>query len=263
MDSISIIVIIIVLLACLVCYAFASQALEQKRQHRQRLLTALNIRANNLKYMLNSFPAGFLSKELSLLVQRSLIEVCEQMSRLEPGNPSHKQDLQAVTQQLNETRRQPAQKAQAVTLENPQQVANIKQSLEELYKVIHQQEQRKDISAAEASVYRTQIRQLVLGITVDSYLLQGHRARQQDKVRLAQHYYEVSLKLLQREDTTGAFEQKQARIKEWFKDVQAKAQHLGVAEVPVEDDDEQAQIDRAWERFSEAEEGWKKKNVYD
>lgn len=261
MSSISIIAIIIVLLACLVCYAFVSQTLEQKRQHRQRLLTALQIKARNFKFMLNSFPGGFLPRDLALLVQRSLVDACEQLIELDPKDPTPKQDLQAVTQQMTEAPQQP-EKVSPVMLESTQQVKEVKQCLEELYRVIHHQESRNTLNSREAEVYRTQIRQLLLSVTVDAYIIQGHAARQREKIRLAEHYFTVALKLLAREDTANILDAKKLRLQSGLENVRTQLQAL-TPSTPAAEEEEQAEIDKAWARFSEAEENWKKKNVYD
>ena len=261
MNSITIIVIIVVLLACLVCYAFISQTIEQKRQHRQRLLTALQLRANTFKYMLNNFPAGFLPRDLMLLVQRTLLDICEQLVRLDSKNPVHKQDLQMISERMNETRQQAAP-GTTPALESPQQIQETKACLEELYKVIHQQEARKLLNSHEAEIYRAQIRQLTLGISIDSYILQGHLARQRGKLRLTQHYFELAQKLLVREDLHGAFDQKKARLQVWLEDLK-KAGLGAVTHSGVDHAAEQAEIDKAWENFNVDDESWKKKNLYD
>jgi hypothetical protein len=263
MNSVTIIVIIIVLLACLVCYAFVSQTLEQKRQHRQRLLAALQIRAGTFKYMLNSFPAGFLSRELALLVQRTLVDIYEQLTKLDPKNETYKQDLHAVTQRMNETWRQP-QQPQSQILESNQQIREIKRCLEELYKVVYHQESRRTLNSREAEVYRTQIKQLSLSITVDSYILHGQQARQSEKLRLAQHYFTIAQKLLVREDTSGAFDAKKSRLTLWLEELDQQLRHIAPeASAKSDGSDEQAEIDKAWEKFNQADENWKKKNLYD
>ena len=226
-------------------------------------MAALQIRASNFKYMLHSFPQGYLSRDLLLLVQRSLIDVCEQLTRLDAKNAAYKQDLQAVTQQMNETWKQQPQPAQAPALESPQQVKEIKQCLEDLYKVIYQQEARNILNNREAEVHRSQIRQLMLGATVDAYVMHGHLARQREKPRLAEHYFGLAHKLLVREDATGVFDSKKARLQSWLDELASYTQQLQPAALTTEDTSEQAKIDKAWEKFAAAEEGWKKKNLYD
>src|SRR5690625_3541136 len=84
MSSLSIAFIIVGLLIVLIGYAFIYQALEKRRKQRQRLMAALKYRQRSFKRMLVSFPAGFLPKDLNLVVYQALIEAAEQLRRLEP-----------------------------------------------------------------------------------------------------------------------------------------------------------------------------------
>jgi hypothetical protein len=262
MSSVTIITSIIILLAALVCYAFIAQTISQKKQQRERLLAALKVRVRNFKFMLNGFPTGFLPKELTLLVQRSLMQLLEQLAKLEPG-ASHTQDLQAVAQQMAETQRQPPQGNNPTQiLENPQQVRDIKASLEELYKFIFHLEAKRQLLPSQAEVYRSMVRNLVLQLTVDAYVLHGRIARDKDKPRLAIHYFDLALKLMIKERTSGQFdsriEQLRAAIKELEGRLQKEVQQSGQEGA---DDPDQAAISQEWDKF--AEQSWKKKQVYD
>lgn len=265
MSSVTVITSIIVLLAGLVCYAFIAQTISQKRQQKDRLLTALKTRVRNFKFMLSGFPPGFLPKELTLLVQRSLMHLLEQLSKLEPGNHSHNEDLQTVAQQMAETQRLPAQTtSQPSQIENAQKAREIKACLEELYKFIFHLEGKKNLTRAQADVYRAMIRHLVLQLTVDSYVLHGRIARDKAKLRLAVHYFDLALKLMLRERANGQFDGRITQMRAAINDLEGRLANASedTMEMPEVEGGDQAAINSEWDKFAQ-EQSWKKKQVYD
>jgi hypothetical protein len=264
MSSVTVITSIIVLLAALVCYAFIAQTVSQKKQQRERLLMALKARVRNFKFMLSGFPAGFLPKELTLLVQRSLMQLLEQLTKLEP-NANHKQELQAVAQQMAETQRQPppATSQSVQIVDNPQRVREIKAGLEELYKFVFHLEGKRLLTRAQANIHRAMIRNLVLLLTVDSYVLHGRIAREKEKPRLAVHYFDLALKLMLKERANGQFEGRINQLRAAIADLDGGLlQDTPQASKDQPDDSDQAGINDEWDKFSQ-EQTWKKKQIYD
>lgn len=261
MSSITIITAIIVLLAALVCYAFVAQSLTQKRQQRERLVNALKTRVRNFKFMLGGLPGGFLPKELVLLIQRSLMQVLEQLTKLDPKNPAHQQDLQLIAQQMAEVQRQPTQTATTSQLDSAQKTQEAKACLEELYKFIFQLEGKKGMSSVQADAYRNMIKQLVLQLTVDSYIAHGRTARDKDKLRLAIHYYDLALKLMIRERTNGHFDARITQLQNLITELEAQAGSDAITTAAPKDEGDEV-ISEQWDKF-EQEGDWKKKQIYD
>lgn len=226
---------------------------------------ALKTRVRNFKFMLNGFPQGFLPKDLTLLVQRSLMQLLEQLTKLEP-NANHSQDLQGVAQQMAETQRQPPpvtnQSVQIV--DNPQRVREIKACLEELYKFIFQLEGKRQLTRPQADIHRAMIRNLVLQLTVDSYVLHGRIARDKEKPRLAVHYFDLALKLMLKERANGQFDGRINQLRAAMADLEGRL----LTEAPLApqatraDDTDQTAINEEWDKFAQ-EQTWKKKQVYD
>lgn len=259
MSSVNVIVTIIILLAILVCYAFISQTLVQKRQQRERILANLKTRARNFKFMLHSIPNGFLPKELKLLIQRSLASILEQLAHAEPNIAAHKSDLQGLSQQITETQRQP-EGGPRQNLENPQQSKEVKACLEELYKFVFHLEANRTLTRAQADSYRATIKQLVLELTADSYVLHGRLARDKEKWRLAIHYFDLALKLLTREGRSGQFDGRIAQLHEAISELQEKVvEEAPSAPAKAGPDPD---VEDAWAQFGQ-EEPWKKKQIYD
>ncbi|WP_019605429.1 hypothetical protein [Teredinibacter turnerae] len=264
MNSIAVIATIVLLLAGLVCYAFIAQTVRQKREQRMRLTAALKSRLRSLKFLLNGFPEGFLPKELNLTVQRTIMEVCEQLARLEPQEPSHVQDLQSASNHLQEAHKQSKPDARA-HLENPQQIKEAKVCLEELYRFIHQLEKKGTLSASHAETQRNQIKQLALQVTVDNYVMLGNDAQQGGKSKLAAHYLNQSISLMERDGKRKHFAE---RIDELKQRLDALNETLSDdSEQPElnQDDraEQQAQVAEEWSNFGNEDQNWKKKHVYD
>lgn len=265
MSAASVIVAIVILLGALVSYAFVQQTVKNKKEQKIRLVNGLKARSRNFRYMLNGFPNGFLPKELTLLVQKSLIDVCEQLSRLEPKHPNHLQDLQLFSAQMSETQKL-NKAATTVPLESPHQIKEVKACLEELHKFVYRMEERLVIPKTQAQNYRNQIKNLVLQVTVDSYSLNGSDAHQNGKTKLSIHYYELALNLIIREAKVETFKATVEKLKNSIASLKEKLtrEEHAAAPLPVEGQDAVGEEERdEWDKLSASEDSWKKKNVYD
>lgn len=264
MSSVVLITAIIVLLTLLVSYAFIVQNLANRRQQRARLANALKLRVRNFKYMLTGAPAQFLPKEITLLIQRSLIQILEQLTQLEPKVGQHRQDMELFAQQMAETQRRTDAAPSTQSLQNPKHSREIKACLEELYKFIYQLEGQKTMPRAQADAYRGMIKDLVLKLTVDSYVLHGRIAQDQGKPRLAIHYFDLAVKLMVREGPSGHFDSRIAQLKQSINELQG-LESTAEAQVPEtpEEAAEKSQISSEWDKFQQHDAGWKKKQIYD
>lgn len=264
MNSTLLIILIVVLLAVLVCYAFVAQTVRQKQQQKDRLLIGLNSRARSFRHMLEGLPANFLSRDLKLLVQRSLVQVCEQLARLDTANrATHSQEARLIAEAMTQTQQQPEQPDKPIFIENPKHSQDIKLCLEDLYKFVFQLESKRQLTAAQAEAYRAAIKNLVLQVTVDSYSAQGRMAFEQEKFRLAKHYYEHALNLLLRHGPASIHKAKVAMLQSRISDAdQLMRQQDSDTVEPLPMDTEQL-TEQEWKQFGENEASWKKKQVYD
>ncbi len=263
MSTATIIVAIVILLGGLVSYAFVLQTVKSKNEQKKRLTIGLKARSRNLKYLLNGFPPGFLSKELHTLVQKNLVDVCEQLSKLEPDEAQHLQELQYVSSQLAEIQRQAAPSAPPA-LNNPGQIKEVKACLEELHKFVVRLEERQSLSKGLAQVYRGQIKDLVLRVAVDSYYMNGSQSQQGGKTKLAIHYFDLTLNLIIREGKVAMFQAKVEKLRQLIAELKVKLEEeeqlaAQAPEEPADNEEEQTE----WDKMSAAEDSWKKKNVYD
>src|SRR5690606_29841946 len=146
-------------------YSFLSHSIEKKRIQRQRLITALRARRNSFRDLATGFPAGFLSSDLTGLLYRALIDCCEQLSRIEPSDPAHAENLSLYTNLLASLKEAPAQ-AKA-RLNSAQQIKEAHHLLQELQKFVLQQSAQQLINQVQADAYTDQISRLQLQINVD------------------------------------------------------------------------------------------------
>ncbi|WP_086931251.1 hypothetical protein [Agarilytica rhodophyticola] len=263
MSTVTVIIAIVCLLGVLVSYAFVQQTVKNKQEHRTRMLAALKSRSRTFKYMLNGFPNGFLSKELVNLVQKSLVDVYEQLSMLEPEEDQHIQDLQIIKSQMTENQRQ-AKSNDPPSLENPQQIKEVKVCLEELHKFVFKLEEKQTIPKNQGQYFRNQIKQMVTQVTVDSYCLNGNRAKKSGKTKLAIHYFETALSVIAKAGKTDRFNKRITKLKETVEELKVKFQEEMDAEGATQQQGaSQQETEDEWAKFSDDDDMWKKKNVYD
>ena len=255
---------IFLLLILLAGYLFLSRSIEKRRIRRQRLITALRARRNSFRDLATSFPAGFLSGDLSALLYRALIDCNEQLSRLEPKDPSYTEQLNLYTNLLA-TQKDSAQQAR-VRLDNPQQIKEAQGLLQELHKFVMQQSAAKLINQVQTDAYVDQINRLVLQISVDGYVFNARQSQQLGKVRLAMHYYTLARKALAAENGGDSFGKQIAQLDAVIAKLQEKANAIpddtetAPDATPAADD---ATASKEWKQFEEENDKWKKKQIYD
>ncbi len=254
-----IIVIIVILLCALACYAFINQALEKRRIQKQRILMTLKTKHRNLIHLVSGFPPNFLSIDLLSLIYRALIDTSEQLSKIEPKDPRHLEDITAYTNQLDTLPNNNA--AQRARIDNPQTMKEIRQHLHELQHFLAQQDALKVINKLQFNAFTDQIKRLSLQMAVDAYLYHAKQAQQAGKLRLAIHYFTLAKKLLIAENATRGYDKQIAQLEDITNKLEEKAALSGEAVTPAPVDDPTA---KEWENFTPPDDDtWKKKQVYD
>lgn len=255
MSAIYIVAAIIAIVGAVICYLFITQSLEKKRKQRQRLIRALNQRAKVFRYILSGFPPNFLTIELTLLVQRCLTDVLQQLAQLEPKESSHVEELRLVAEMMQKTQQRESD-GKRPALQSQAQVKDVKSHLQELYKFLAHLHRRGTISKTEADDFGEQIKQLVLQISIDSYILQAKTAKQADKPKLALHYFILAKKLIEKDDS-GKFQAVLQKLNDIISELETQMEPAPSA-AATNDGTE----DQAWQEISN-QDAWKKKNIYD
>lgn len=262
--SSTIIVLIIVLLTTLLAYAFVSQAMEQRRKRRQRLLAALKQRSANFRLMIDSFPSGFLTRELDILVHQCLVDVTRQLLQLEGKSGAQREELSHHSQQLEAVKRQ-ARPEHRPSLQTPHQIREVRALLQDFANFIAQQHQKGALTKQQFQLYEADIRHLILQVTVDSHLLSAQQAEGSDKDRLAAHYYSLAFKLLARENKSGNYQQQIAEISQKLQAVEHSMAEKAPDSTLDTNDVNAEEVSREWQQFDDVENSvtWKKKSLYD
>lgn len=259
MSSIVIVSIIFALLIVLVGYAFVYQTLEKRRKRRQRLLTALKHRERSFKYMVSGFPPGFLTRDLTLIVYRALLDACEQLSRLEPRDRSHLEDYTYYSNELETLKQQ--DHPQRGRLEHPEQVGELKLLLQDLYRFIALQAERGNLGPSQGEAYKEQIKRLAVQMSVDAHAINARQAQAAGKPKLALHFYNLARKQLLRENGGQGYQKQLGQISGVIAKLEEQlaqapeASQTAAGPAPEEE--------KEWEHFTEEAAGWKKKQLYD
>lgn len=267
-----IIATIFVLLILLAGYLFLAHSIEKKRVQRQRLITALRARRNSFRDLATGFPNGFLSNDLTGLLYRALIDCCEQLSRLEPSDPTHAENLSLYTNLLASQKEGAPQTK--IRLDNPQQIKEAHQLLQELYKFVMQQSTLNMINQVQTEAYTDQINRLLLQMAVDGHVFNARQAQQIGKARLAAHHYSLARKTLSADNASHAFDKQIAQLDTIIAKLQEKADSTGAqteagdnttaadaTKSKISGDD--GKTSKEWKQFDEENEKWKKKSIYD
>ncbi len=259
--SIYIIVTIVVLLSTLVCYAFISQSIEKKRVQKQRILMALKTKHRNFIHLINGFPPNFLSSELIGVVYRALIDTCEQLSKLEPSVSRYLDDMTLFTNQLNNLPKNNT--AQKVRLDNPLQMKEIRQHLQELLRFIEQQQALKAINKVQFAAFVDQIKRSGLQMHVDTYIFSAKQAQQKGKFRLAVHFFTLAKKLLTAENSARTYDKQIAQVDTIINNLNLKIAEESDVQPTAEAAPTHEQASKEWDKFIQTEDTWKKKQIYD
>lgn len=263
MSALNIIISLVVLLVALVGYAFIAQNMTQRRQKKTRLLASLKARANNFQFILNRVPGGYFPKDLTLLIQRGLERSYGQLHDLEPSESAHKDALSRLRQGMAATVRQNPVET-VVCLETIQDVKEIKTCLEELYQYVFQMEHKKALSGPQASAYRLLIQQLVMVLKADSYAIYGQDAKSKGKSKLAAHWFELGIELLEGASDRGQFDHRIAKLKADVTRLAPEQPSDSLtpgACAPTADKTDADDLE--WQELENISKEWKKNQVYD
>lgn len=256
-----IIALVIAGLLLMVGTAYSIQIMEKNNREKRRMMFSLRERAEHFKIMLESFPQGFLTPDLQVLMCKCLLDILEQLVQVDSANRSqHNQAISQVTSRFEQLKANPGSTGYQ-SLSDPKHVQQVQKLLSNLYNFIVKLRQANSISEAEATNYAKQIRRLTAISALDAFRIAGQTALKEGKPRLALHYQTMSIDKMKKENVDGFFSEKitvyQAQIGELEKAIEQheQAQKESIAKTSEE-----------WNKFEEQnqqQEQWKKKAVYD
>lgn len=263
MTSVNIIIGFILLTCAVIGFIFITQSIAKRKRERARLFNALKKRSKELLQMLNAFPPHFLPKEISVFLYRCIVDVFEQLSKLEPGRPEFLEQFMLHTAAMETTIRQPVNTKQVI-LQSTTQINEIRQYLNYLGRFMQKWQQRGNISSKQYAAYRLVLKNLVTKLMIDNYMLAATKSLDIGKNKLAVHYLTLAKDVIVKEGQTNTQRDNIAhinteliRVKELLKlEVAAEDKIQADITAPTEIDGEQRNA-------LEANDDWKKRNVYD
>lgn len=257
MTSVYIASAVIVLLIAAVCYAFFVQTVSKKRLQQDKLIQILEQRIKNFRFLLGGFPEGYLPKDLLLVLYGQLVDAAQQLTSLKPKNSQYIDELSCFSREMSDIQRKPPGQ-KSVRLESPQQGREVKQYLTELNKYLQRLNQRGKLSKTQMEAHQSDIKSLVLNISVDAYIDQARSAESDDKPKMALHYYTLARNLLAKEKIKSAH-------KELLGELDRHVIRLAAMAAPEQQSDRTpANTDKSeeWD-FAKSDESWKKNAIYD
>jgi len=259
MTQIYITVGIIAIVAILVCYVFIRQTISERQREKARLQRVLDKRATDLLQMTSAFPPHFVPKELMIFIFRCIIDAYEQLTKLDNSNAQYVESLTLHTAQLENTIRTP-ERVHTEQLQSATQINELRQYLNLLNGFLQKSLQRQQISTKQYGHYRTLIKELIVRLAINNYMLSAKQALDTQKHKLALHYYDLAKKLLVKESPTDYqknIEKINLAIAPLLQ-MEAEEEALDITEEPGD----AASSEKEWDEFKE-DDMWKKKNVYD
>lgn len=260
MSSTITVIAIICILAILICGAFIAQATQQRREKHYRLLTALRAKSRRFRGILNTCPNEFLSRDLMVLVLRTIIDTSEKLAQLEKSNSTHLQDVSVFTAQLKKAQQKDLHPAVNTPI-NPMEVNNAKSALKELEHYIHDLEEKQALPAKQTTAFKDQIKYLMFKLAIDSHELQAQTALEGNKPKIASHHYETAVDMITKNAKNSVLA---AKLPILEKRIAELKQRISEEETHEIEEDHQTQVkDSNQEFLDNNEDSWKKKTVYD
>jgi len=258
------VIVVIGLLTSLACYAFIAHRSAYKKEQHIRLVTGLKARTRNIKNMLGGFPEGFLPNNILALAQKQLVEISQQLMKLEPEQKTHLHTFQTSSAELSEAQRESKPRPYS-SLQSPRQIAEVKACLEELHKFIYRQEKHKNLSRQTADSHREHIKLLLVQVSIDASMIQARNSEQCGNKKLTLHHLENALKIIVDGGKANKLANRAKTIREKISATkqEIKQEAPKPSQQPETPSNEDKETKKEWDKFDKAEEAWKKKNVYD
>ena len=236
----------------LIGIAIAMQTIEKNKKEKNRLLSGLTGRARNFDYMLAGFPEGFLNTNLQVLVCKCLLDVYEQLTRLEPKNSQHASRTRTVRQQLQQLSKKAATN-KTVNLTDANQIQEVQKLLTNLFNFISKLTSSKKISNKDGLIYAKQIRRLMLQTSLDALTIARDQALKDNKPRLVTHYLEMAVEKMSKENEDGFYSTSIANYTQKIDEYNTEAAAEELKKKSTVNSEEQTKKD----------DSWKKKALYD
>lgn len=259
MTTTTIIIAVLVALALLVAVTFTLQQIEKNNREKRAMIAALKSQNRNFLYLLESFPEGFLSTDLKLLVGRCLADGLDRLLRLEPRDSQLSQERRRLDERLTQLQAQPAQAVNYQPLTDAAQIQEVQKLLNSLYNVVQRLHQTKRLDTAQAEHYSRQVQRLATRVALDSHLSAAQQAVAGGKLSLAIHHYGLAIDKMTKDNADGIYAAQIVNYKQRKLDLEARLNQQPEAGTPPD------AVSDEWKEFeaNRDDAAWKKKALYD
>jgi len=257
MNTTTIVLLFALLVVASIAIIVISQMRERAKIERARKVTALEDSYNRTHRLLNEIPGQYLTQDLKLLLINRIEEICRELSGLRSDLPvsQWQSDARALKQQVTEgTDQRPP-----VKIDSPDRSAQVKDLLQNLFKMIEGLHQSNRIDSPTAKKNLRHVLFLIHKTHADMHVYQARDHVRKQEFRKAIHAYHLaSTELGKSRDNplaNSAIKSFRTRIKE--------LEALLADGKTSESQESQNKLDREWDTFLHDDEAWKKKADYD
>lgn len=256
MDTTTIVLVLAGIVTLSIAIIVMSQMREKARIERSRKITMREDVYNRANRLLSEIPGQYLNPDLKLLLVKRMEAACNELAALKSDLPvsKWKADAQELKSQILEKRdpRTP------VKIDSPEKSAQVKELLQNLFKMIEAMHKSGEINTATAKKNLKYVLFLIHKTHADLHVFQARDYVRQNQIRKAIHAYHLaSTEMGKSRDNPLAMKAVKSfrtRIKE-LEAMNTEGKDQTSAE-------SQAKLDREWDTFLHDDE-WKKKADYD
>jgi hypothetical protein len=260
MTTTTIITAVLLSLLLLVAVTFTLQQIEKSNRAKKALIAALKSQNRNFHYLLESFPEGFLGRDLQLLVGQCLSDGLEQLSRLQPRDSPIQQEQRPLNERLAQLQAQPAPQPNSYQpLTDPAQIHEVQKLLNSLYNVVQRLHLNRRLDQARSDHYSRQVQRLATRVALDAHLNSAQQALAGGKLSLAVHHYGLAIDKMNKDNADGVYAAQIIAYRQRKAELEARASQQQEAEAAGS-----TAVSDEWKNFDDnKDDPWKKKPIYD
>lgn len=260
MSTIYIITAIMILFGLLLTFAFISQLQQKRKEQKNRFASALKARSRKIMGLLNAYPKNFLSGELQVLLLSQLLETTQALIQLEPTDPSHKKNQMLLSEKLDQAQ-STVNSINKTKLSDTKQIKEVHKNLEELYLFIQTLAQKQEISADQANNFNSQIKQLTFDLSANYNEISAKRELNEGKTKLAIHYFTQVITLHRGNEAFGN-QDRASELESLVAELTEKLEEE-IRQEEIETTNREDKPEDGSSGFTEGDDLWKKKTMYD
>lgn len=256
MDTTTIVLLLAGIVAVSIVAIVISQLRERARIERVRKMTALEDSFRRAHTLLNGLPGQYLTNDLKLLLLQRMESACQDLVPLKSDKPVA--DWLNETLQLQQKVKANEDKRSPVKIDSPEKSNQVKELLQNLFKLIEGMHKSRQIDSAAAKKNLKYVLFLVHKTHADLHIFQAREHIRQNAIRKAIHEYHLASTEMGKSKDNPLAAKVIKSLRTRIKELEAMANE-GKSK---QSNEEQSRLDKEWDTFLE-DDSWKKKADYD